>query len=389
VRRIGVATFARSEYSNCLPILRAIAKEPSLRLHLIVGGQHLSPEFGLTVKEIESDGFEIAEKIPSLLSADGDEAIATSIGLGTIGFSQSLARARPDILLLLGDRTELLSAASAALILRIPIAHAFGGDVTEGAIDNQVRHAISKLSHMHFVAMQSHANRLMQMGEEPWRITVTGDPALDLIKQLTLLTRKELSADLGMDLQGPVFLITYHPTTLGTDSTSHEMDCLLSGLSKFAGTMIITYPNADANGRMIIERFRSFVHSHSSASLFFNLGQRKYYSLLAIADVMVGNSSSGLWEAPCFSLPVVNIGDRQRGRQRVRNVLDVPCDATAIQVGIQKALDPSFRASLKGLRSLYGDGNSAHRIVNALAEVELGPRLLQKAFVDQSEEALR
>jgi UDP-hydrolysing UDP-N-acetyl-D-glucosamine 2-epimerase len=382
MKRIGIVTTSRSDYGSCLPILRAIQADPDLDLHLLVTGMHLSPEFGCTVKEIEAERIRIGDWVEMLLSSDSPEGIAKSIGLGTIGFAQSFARIAPDILLLVGDRFELLALASAALPFRIPIAHVSGGDVTEGAVDNQVRHAISKMSHVHFVAMQEHADRLIQMGEEPWRVVVTGDPALDLISQMRLMNRAELSESLGMELEPPVLLATFHPTTLGSVSVLDEVDSLLSALSRVEGAMIFTYPNADTHGRIIIERIREFISSRPKARLFFNLGQLKYYSLLAQVDLMVGNSSSGIWEAPSFRLPVVNIGDRQRGRLRAGNVIDVASDAEAIHRAIREGLTPAFRASLAKLQNPYGDGQAAPRIIEVLKQIEIGPALLQKRFID-------
>lgn len=376
-----MATFARSDYSSCLPVLRAIEADPDLELHLLVSGMHLSAEFGCTVKEIEADGFDICDRLEVLLSSDTPEGIAKSVGLGIIGFAQSFARCRPDILLLVGDRFEVLAAACAALPFCIPIAHVSGGDATEGALDNQVRHAISKMSHLHFVAMRAHAERLIQMGEEPWRVSVTGDPALDLIHQLKCLSREELSRDLGLDLNTPLLLITFHPTTLGGSGVRDEVAQLLSALGRVQGTLIFTCPNADAERRLIVERIRAFVLSRPGAGLFPTLGQLKYYSLMAQADLMVGNSSSGIWESPSFGLPVVNIGERQRGRVRAGNVIDVDADADAIFQGIQRGLSPSFRASVDPLRNVYGDGEAAKRIVDVLKNTRFGLSLLQKQFI--------
>jgi UDP-hydrolysing UDP-N-acetyl-D-glucosamine 2-epimerase len=384
MRRIGVATFARSEYSTCLPLLRAIQADAEFELHLLVSGAHLSPEFGNTVKDIEADGFAIADRIEMRVSSDDTpEGVVESNGWGTIGFAHSFARSRPDILLLVGDRLELLAAASAALPFRIPVAHVSGGDVTEGALDNQVRHAMSKLSHLHFVAMEEHAQRLLQMGEEGWRVFVTGDPALDLVHQVRLLSRRELSQTLGRELTSPVVIVTFHPTTLGSISVHDELDSLLAALTRLSGTLILTSPNADAGNRTILNRLQEFTGTRPHTALFFNLGQLTYYSLMAQADLMLGNSSSGIWEAPTFRLPVVNVGDRQRGRIRAGNVIDAPPDADAIEQAIHRGLQPAFRASLRDLQNPYGDGRTSPRIVSTLKRVALDTRLLQKRFVDR------
>jgi GDP/UDP-N,N'-diacetylbacillosamine 2-epimerase (hydrolysing) len=383
---VGLVTFARSDYGTCSPILRAIQSDPALSLHLIVSGMHLSSEFGYTVREIEADGFEIADRVEMLVSSDTAHGAAASLGLGTIGFAGSLDRFRPDVLLLIGDRLELLSAACASLPFNVPLAHVSGGDITEGAIDNQIRHAISKLSHLHFVAMKEHADRLIQMGEEPWRVFVTGDPALDLISQMQFEDRKTLAASLGLDLTPPVIAVTYHPTTLGSSTAKDEVESLVRALKDVDATLVIGCPNADPGNQVIAGTLRKFAGSKPRAGFFTNLGQQKYYSLLALADCMVGNSSSGIWEAPSFQLPVVNVGDRQAGRLRAGNVIDVAVEPDAIVRGLRQALSPEFRESLRNVTNPYGDGQSAQRIVNALRAIEPGPptrqKLLRKRFID-------
>jgi GDP/UDP-N,N'-diacetylbacillosamine 2-epimerase (hydrolysing) len=380
MRTIGVITFARSDYSSCMPIAKGINADPELELYLMVSGMHLSPAFGCTLRDIEADGFEISEKVETLLSTDTPEGVAKSIGIGTISFAQSFTKFRPDILLIVGDRSELLSVASAALPLRIPIAHVSGGDITVGAIDNQVRHAMTKMSNMHFVAMQPHADRLLRMGEEPWRVHVTGEPALDLISEMQLLNRKELSNILNLELRPPLLLVTFHPTTLGKLGALEEIDNLLAALSKTEGTLIFTCPNADANNQEIVRRLQDFVAFRKNASLYQSLGQLKYYSLLSHADLMIGNSSSGIWEAPSFRLPVVNIGDRQQGRIRAGNVIDVPPEKLRIYNAIMEGLAPSFRDSLCNLLNPYGDGHATNRIIQILRQVELNQSLLKKEF---------
>ncbi|MEM7355793.1 MAG: UDP-N-acetylglucosamine 2-epimerase [Acidobacteriota bacterium] len=382
-RKVAVATFARSDYGSCLPILRALRDDPDVELVVFAAGMHLVPEFGHTLRAIEADGFEITETIEMFLAADSRRATAKAIGLGTQGFADALARHRPQILLMIGDRCELLAAASAALVLQIPVAHVSGGEITEGAIDDQVRHALTKLSHLHFVSHEEHAARVLQMGEEPWRVRVTGDPALDLLHQEELLDRQALEKHLGIPLVAPVAAVTFHPTTLGITSAEDEVGCLLSALSDMKGTLILTAPNADPEYRSIYAAMERFVDQRSHAGLFANLGQRVYYSLLAEADLMVGNSSSGIWEAPSFKLPVVNLGDRQRGRLRAANVIDVEVDAEKLGEAIHRTLDPAFREQLAGLENPYGDGRAAAQIVAALKDADLGLALLRKKFIDQ------
>jgi UDP-hydrolysing UDP-N-acetyl-D-glucosamine 2-epimerase len=381
MKHIGVATFARSEYSSCLPILKAIQADPELALHLMVSGTHLAPEFGLTIEQIEKDGFEVNERIEMLLASDTAEGVAKSIGIGMLGFAQSFARVKPDVLLVVGDRTELFAPVCSALPFRIPVAHVSGGDITEGAIDDQVRHAITKMSHLHFVANRLHAERVLQMGEEPWRVQITGDPALDIIRQMPLLSRGQLADRLKIELTPPVLVISLHPTTLGTGSPADEVDALLEALEDFQGTLVFTYPNADSGGRVIIEHIQRFIDTNQRAIFVKNLGQLVYYSLLACSDLLAGNSSSGIWEAPSFRLPVINIGDRQRGRLCAENVITCEVNSEAIGAAIRKALDSSFRTSLADLKNPYGDGFAAERIVQILKETAADHNLLQKHFV--------
>ncbi len=369
-------------YSSCFPLLQAITPLPDVRVHLVAAGTHLSPEHGYTIRQIEADGFTIDDKLEMLLSSDTPQGIAKSIGLGTIGMAEILSRCLPDIILIIGDRLELLSVASAALPFRIPIAHVSGGDSTEGSLDNQVRNAVSKLSSLHFVAMQEHADRLLQMGEEPWRVFVTGDPALDMIANMEFFSRAELQGRLNSPLDPPVLVVTFHPTTLGKESVVQEIEALLTALTEVDGTMIFTAPNPDMGRNAIIERIRVFVDKRASAEVYSSLGQQAYYSLLTHADAMVGNSSSGIWEAPSFQLPVVNVGDRQQGRLRAGNVIDVAPDATSIVAAIRRALAPSFRESLCDLANPYGDGMAASRIAKVLKDMELGSHLLRKSFAD-------
>ena len=382
MRTIGAVTTSRADYSSLLPVLQAIDADPKLQLMVFASGTHLSPLFGLTVDQIEADGFSITDRIDIEIGPDTPQEIGRSMGRGVIGFSESFAKFRPDIILIVGDRFELLAVACAALPLAIPIAHISGGDVTIGAIDNQVRHAISKMSHIHYPDMEVHGQRLIQMGEEPSRVVVTGDPALDLLTTIQLLSKVELEEWLRLDLKPPVILVSFHPTTLGSGNIESEIDALLSALDSTLGTQVFTYPNADADNQKITLRIQEYVENRQDSGLFHSLGQLRYYSLLAIADLMVGNSSSGIFEAPSFHLPAVNIGERQKGRIRERNVIDVDAKADMIQEAIQTGLKTSFRKSLEDLINPYGDGNSAPRIVDSLKKISLGPDLLKKPFID-------
>ena len=380
MRTIGVVTVSRSDYGIYLPVLRKLQADPELRLYLIVAGTHLSPEFGLTVKAIEADGFEIAERVEMLLSSDTPEGVVKSMGLGVIGFAQSYARLCPDILLVLGDRFEMHAAAMAALPFKIAVAHIHGGELTQGSIDDAWRHSITKLSHLHFVATEEYGRRVMQMGEEPWRVIVSGAPSLDNLKDIQLLSRQELEDLLGVRLDKNPLLVTYHPVTLEYERTEWQVGELLRALEVFDLPIIFTFPNADVSGRVIVQMIESFTKKYARAQLVENLGTQGYFSLMALAAAMVGNSSSGIVEAASFKLPVVNIGTRQKGRIREKNVLDVGYSHAEIHVAIAKAVAPDFRAGLKDLINPYGDGHAAERIVRKLRETKPGDELLVKGF---------
>jgi len=383
VRTIGVVTVARSDYGIYLPLLRKIQADPDLRLHLIVAGMHLSPEFGLTVKAIEADGFEIGERVEMLLSSDTPEGIAKSMGLGTIGFAQAYARFQPDILVVLGDRFEMHAAALAALPFKIPVAHIHGGEITQGAIDDALRHSMTKLSHLHFVSTQEYAQRVIQMGEEPWRVTVSGAPSLDNLRVTRLLAREELAARFDLHLDEPPFLlVTFHPVTLEYEQTEWQVTELLAALEVCGLPVVFTMPNADTSGRTIARMIEEFVATHSSAQAVDNLGTQGYFSMMALAAAMVGNSSSGIVEAASFELPVVNVGSRQRGRVRGTNVIDVDYKRTSILEGLQRALDPKFRAKLRGIRNPYGSGGASEKIIEVLKQVRLDDKLVMKHFHD-------
>jgi UDP-hydrolysing UDP-N-acetyl-D-glucosamine 2-epimerase len=382
-RRIGVVTVSRSDYGHLRPVLEGIRRAPDLELVLFVGGMHLDAEFGATAREIEADGFPIDERIPMLEPGDSPEAVAASTGRGVEGFARAFARQRPDLLVVLGDRFEMLAAAVAALPFALPVAHIHGGEVSEGAMDNQIRHAITKLAHLHFASAEVHARRIAQMGEELWRIHAVGGPGLDRIAMVEPLSREALARELDIPANGPWLLVTFHPVTLEYRDTASHVDDLLAALEKTDCTLVITYPNADTSGRLIIERLEEFAARHPGrCRLSRNLGDRLYLSLLRHADVMVGNSSSGLIEAPSFGLPVVNIGARQRGRLRGANVIDVEPERDEILRGIEAAQTPAFRARARAAANPYGDGHAAPRIVEVLRTVPLDARLVQKRFVD-------
>lgn len=385
-RAVAVVSVSRSDYGHLRPVLEEIRAAPDLKLLLFVAGMHLAPEFGMTVEAIEADGWPIAERIEMLEPEDSPEAVAASIGRGVGGFARAYVRHRPDLVVVLGDRFEMLAAAVAALPFALPLAHIHGGEISEGAMDNQTRHAITKLAHLHFASAELHARRIAQMGEEAWRIHTVGAPGLDRLRTVEFLSRAELASTLELPPEGRWVIVTFHPVTLEYRETETQLSELLAALDKVDGAFVITAPNADTTGRAILRQLEEFAARCPRARLVRNLGDRLYLSLLRHADVMVGNSSSGLIEAPSFGLPVVNIGNRQRGRLRGPNVIDVGYGRDEILCGIEAALVPEFRERLSGLPNPYGDGRAASRIVRVLCEVPLDARLIQKGFADRARE---
>ncbi|MDD5773371.1 MAG: UDP-N-acetylglucosamine 2-epimerase [bacterium] len=374
MRKIAVITGTRAEYGLLYWIIKGTHEDPSLKLQLIVTGMHLSPEFGMTVKEIEKDKFPIAEKVEMLLSSDTETAIAASMGLGMIGFAKAYERLKPDVIVVLGDRFEILSAVAAAVPFRIPVAHIHGGESTEGAMDELFRHAITKMSHIHFPAAKLYADRIIQMGESPENVFCTGAPGLDSINKLKLLSKERLSKVLGFPLDKKIGVVTYHPVTLENNTAEFQVSELMKALQEVKGIYwIFTMPNADTGGRVIAEKINDFVRDNPDRSkVFVSLGQLRYLSLLKWADIMVGNSSSGIVEAPSFKLPAVNIGDRQKGRIRVNNVIDVPnAEKEKIKNAIDQAISKKFRDSLKTLVNSYGDGNASEKIIKVLKTILL------------------
>jgi UDP-N-acetylglucosamine 2-epimerase (non-hydrolysing)/GDP/UDP-N,N'-diacetylbacillosamine 2-epimerase (hydrolysing) len=383
VRTIGVVTTGRADFGIYLPVLQAIQKESELRLHLIVTGAHLSPQFGWTVEDITNHGFQIDDRVDMLLAADTPEGIAKSMGLGVIGLAQVYQRVRPDILLVLGDRFEMHAAAVAAVPFKIPMAHIHGGEVTLGAIDDAFRHAITKYSHLHFVSTKEHADRVVQLGEESWRVVVSGAPSLDNLKSVQLMTSAELEAVLDLRLDQPPLLVTYHPVTLQYEQTESQITALLAALDGIDRPMVFTKPNADTNGQIIIGKIDEFARNRPRVKVVDSLGTRGYFSLMKHAAAMVGNSSSGIIEAASFELPVVNVGIRQTGRPRSANVIDVGNQRSEIVAGLECALSADFRERARGVENIYGSGDSATVIVDHLKDVSLGERLILKRFVDQ------
>ena len=339
-RKIAVVTGTRAEYGLLYWLMKEIEADPELQLQLIVTGAHLSHEFGLTWKEIEADGFAIDAKVEMLLSGDSTVGVTKSLGLGVIGFADALERLKPDVLVILGDRYEMLGVAAAASLAGIPIAHIHGGEITRGAYDDAFRHAITKMSSLHFVAHETYRRRVIQMGESPESVVVVGPACADALLRLPLPTNDELEQELNFTFGKPLLLATYHPETRSSRSAESQITEVLAALEGFpSATVLFTGANADTDGRIINERARDFCEAHPDRRLFVHsLGRKRYWGVLSLADVVVGNSSSGIAEAPLLGTPVVNIGARQEGRIRDPLILDCPCRSDAIRHAVEHAL---------------------------------------------------
>lgn len=376
-RTIAVVTSSRADYCHLYWLLRELSQKPHIDLKIIAFGPHLSPEFGQTVRQIEQDGFKIAAKVECLLSSDSDIGMAKTIGVACLGLADTLGQMRPDLLVLIADRYEMLAPAAVALALRIPIAHIEGGEVTEGAIDNEVRNALTKMSHLHFTSTSLARQRLIAMGEEEWRVHRAGAPSLDHLRRRRLLSRKQLECRLNIDLQAPYAIAAYHPVTMMRD-TLLEADALFSALGHMPEQIIFCYPNADAGSRALIDRARKFLAGRKHGRIWTNFDTFTYWSLLRYAKLFIGNSSSGIMETPSFALPTVNIGLRQRGRERARNVLDAEPKVDAILAKLEIARSNAFRNSLAGMENPYGNGNAARMIAQVLTNISLSADILFK-----------
>ena len=380
-RRICVVTGTRAEYGLLRNVLRGVADAPGAELQLIATGMHLSPEFGLTWHEIEADGFVIDTRVEMLLSADTATGVTKAMGLGLIGFADAFERLRPDIVVLLGDRFEIFAAAAAALIAGIPIAHLHGGETTEGAFDEALRHSVTKMAHLHFVAAEPYRRRVVQLGEDPARVFLVGGLGVDAILGLDLLDRTALEASLGFELGDKNLLVTFHPATLEGGAAVQMRELLAALEARSDAVLIFTMPNADNGGRELISMVEDFVANHANAHGFTSLGQLRYLSCLQFVDGVVGNSSSGLAEAPSFRIGTVNIGDRQRGRLKAGSVIDCEPRRRDIEAALDELYSPAFRAKLASVENPYGQGGASARIVQVLRDHPLDG-LLKKQFFD-------
>jgi UDP-hydrolysing UDP-N-acetyl-D-glucosamine 2-epimerase len=382
MRSIGLVTTARSDWGIQRPVAAALRARGDVDLHIIAAGMHLRPEFGYTVEQIEADGFAIAHRLDSLVPGDTPHAISGAMGEGVRAFANLFAQWRPDLLTVLGDRFDMFPAAVAAAPFLIPVAHLHGGESTLAAFDDQLRHAITKLAHVHLVATEAYAQRVRQMGEQPHRVHVVGAPGLDDVVNLKPLDDDELAEQFGFDPAGDNLLVVYHPETLAPERVEQRVRALFDALSRFDAHYIIVKPNADTGHGAIVNAIEEFQRTRPDVCAPASIPRRAFLSLLRRSSALVGNSSSGIIEAPSFRTPVVNIGNRQAGRVRAANVIDVAADAGNIAAGIERALSVEFRRSVADLINPYGDGTSGPRIAKILATVPLGRELLVKPFVD-------
>ena len=381
-RKICVITGTRAEYGLLRWVMQGIKDDPDLTLQVIATGMHLSPEFGLTYREIEKDGFQIDRKVEMLISSDTPVGIGKSMGLGLIGFAEALNELNPDLIVVLGDRFEIFAAVAAALVARMPVAHLHGGETTEGAFDEALRHSITKMSHLHFVAAEEYRQRVIQLGEQPERVFLVGGLGIDNIKRLKLLDRAELEASIDFQLGAKNLLITFHPVTLETSTAEDQMAELLAALAELKDTQLIfTMPNADTDGRALIKMVQQFVAEHPNARAYTSLGQLRYLSCAAQVDGVVGNSSSGLAEVPSFKKGTINIGDRQRGRLQAASVINCAPTRQSIDAALKKLYTAAFQASLSQAQNPYGEGGASENVVKTIKHCALDG-IAKKSFYD-------
>ena len=388
MRRLCVVTGSRAEYGLLYWLIKEIHEAEDLELQLVVTGMHLSPELGLTWQQIEADGFKIDRKVDMLLSSDSSVGISKSVGVGMIGFADVWQELQPDLLVVLGDRFEIFAAATAAMIARIPIAHIHGGEATEGLIDESIRHSISKMAQLHFTATETYRQRVIQLGEQPERVFNVGAAGLDNIEKLTLLDQTRLEDALGFQFGARNLMVTFHPVSLEQASAEQQFGQLLSALDTLPDTKIIfTKPNADSDGRVIIDMIDDYVAQHPQRTIAFtSMGQLRYLSALQYVDGMVGNSSSGLIEAPSFKIGTIDIGDRQRGRIKADSVIDCEPDCAAIVSAIEQLYGEPFQTGLRELVNPYGQGGMAKKVLDVLRDFSLN-NIIKKRFYDLGDKA--
>lgn len=382
MKKVCVVTGTRAEYGLLRRLMEGIRKSPMLELQLVVTGAHLAPGFGLTINEIEADGFKVDRKVEMLLASDSAVGVTKSMGLAMTGFADAYADLKPDLLLVLGDRYEIFAAAAAALIARIPIAHLHGGETTEGAVDEAIRHSLTKMSHLHFVAAEEYRRRVIQLGESEEKVFLVGGLGVDCIHELELLERSDLEEALGCKFLSRNLLVTFHPVTLDQSSGAEQMGELLAALEDLEDTLLIfTMPNADVGSQAIFRQIREFADTHANALVFKSLGQLRYLSCIAQVDAVVGNSSSGLTEVPSFGKATINIGNRQSGRLKATSVVDCEPERGAIRRALQLIYTPEFRKRIESTENPYGKGGASSAIVEMIEKQNLSG-LLNKQFRD-------
>ncbi|UGB30426.1 UDP-N-acetylglucosamine 2-epimerase [Metabacillus sp. B2-18] len=384
MKKISILTATRAEYGLLKPIIEKLNILKEFDVRVVVTGAHLSPEFGLTYKEIEQDGIVIDEKIEMLLSSDTPSSISKSMGLAMVGFADYFERLKPDLLIVLGDRYETLAVCIAAMNQRIPIAHLYGGEKTEGATDESIRHAITKLSYLHFTSTEEYRERVIQLGEHPDRVFCVGAIGIENILNVELMKKYELEHALNFKLDKPYAIVTFHPTTLENNRSEEQFESLLEACKSFKNmSLIFTKANADTDGRIINKMIDDYVNENDHAVAFTSLGLTRYLSALRFCNLVIGNSSSGLIEAPSFKIPTVNIGDRQKGRLQATSIINCKPEAKEIEKSIRLALSENFRRIAAETVNPYGDGNTSDQVVLNIGEFLLNEKItLQKKFYD-------
>lgn len=381
-RKISIVTGTRAEFGLFRWLMEEVQASPVLELQVIATGMHLSPEFGLTYREIEQAGFKIDAKVEMLLSSDTASGVTKSMGLGLIGYADAFTRLSPDLIVVLGDRFEIFAAVAAALIARIPVAHLHGGETTEGAFDEAIRHSITKMAHLHFVAAEEYRRRVIQLGESPERVFLVGGLGIDSIKRSKLLERDALEASINFKFRRRNLLITFHPVTLEGQSSARQMTDLLTALDELDDTgLLFTMPNADTGGRELSTMVEGFISTHPNSQLYPSLGQNRYLSCMQYVDGVVGNSSSGLAEAPSMGVGTINIGDRQKGRLSASSVIHCASTLDSIREALKKLYEPKFRQMLGATINPYGDGGASKKIVEVLSTYNMKD-LIKKSFYD-------
>ena len=381
MRKVCVVSGTRAEYGLLKWVIKGISESSKLKLQIIATGMHLSSKFGLTYKTIEKDGYKINKKIDMLLDSDTDSGITKSIGIGMMGFADALSSLNPDILLILGDRFEIFSAATSAVIKRIPIAHLHGGEATQGLIDEPIRHSITKMSHMHFVSTLEYQNRVIQLGENPENVFLVGGLGVDAINKIKYKNRNELEGQLDFSFGEKNLLVTFHPVTLETETSGKQMKALLEALDNFKEiNLIFTMPNADTGNTIIFELINDFVKRRKNAKSFKSLGQVNYLSCLKYVDGVIGNSSSGLLEVPSFKKGTINIGDRQKGRVKAKSVIDCSPTKESITQAIRRMYSDQFSKVIKLTINPYGNGGASDKIVETIENISLDDIIIKEFY---------